>query len=66
MSNKHQYSDVYTAVDQRDEPRSVKDSKSTKTDVPFDMKVIDVYTTSDIHTLRQRIDENVDIAMRFD
>jgi hypothetical protein len=35
-------------------------SKSTKTNVPFDMKVIDVYT------FRQRRDEDVDIAMCYD
>jgi hypothetical protein len=51
---------------QRDKPRSAKDLKSTKTDVPFDMKVIDVYTPRDIRTFRQRRDEDVDIAMCYD
>jgi hypothetical protein len=43
-----------------------KISKSTKTNVPFDMKVIDVYTPSDIRTFRHRRDEDVDIAMCYD
>jgi hypothetical protein len=38
----------------------------TKTDNPFNMKVIDVYTPSDIHNFCQRRAEDVDIDMLED